>query len=108
MTKISTVSLGREFVQGSNLSFETFYDKCHSLSRRFIDFGKQYERNIYGKGHFNLPIATSRVCDKSEEVCVRSCARNRVDCEFLNYAFVITSRKDREDKGSMYDVIQGI
>ena len=31
-----------------------------------------------------------------------------VDCEFPNYHFVITSRKDREDKGSMPEVIQGI
>ena len=103
LTKISTVSLGREFVQGSDLSFETSYDKGHSW--------KQYEWNIYGKGLCNLPIATSRVCGKSEEVCVRSCARNRVlrvDCEFLNCDSVITSRKDREDKGSMHDVIQGI
>ena len=32
----------------------------------------------------------------------------RVDCEFWNYNFVITSEKDREDKGSMLEVIQGI
>ena len=129
--KISTVSLGRELVRvpvpmlwfgtssqnihkiikGSNLSFETSYDKGHNLSRRFIDFGKQYERNIYGKGLCDLSIATSRLCNKSEEVCLRSCTGNRVlsvDCEFPNYDFVITSGKDREDKESMPDVIQGI
>ena len=130
-TKISTVSLGRELVRvpvpmlwfgtsspnihkiikGSNLSFETSYDKGHDLSRRFIDFGKQYERNIYGKELCDLSIATSRLCKKSEEVCVRSCTGNRVlivDCGFPNCDFVITSRKDREDKGSMPEVIQGI
>ena len=32
----------------------------------------------------------------------------RVDCEFPNYDFVITSGKNREDKGSMPKVIQGI
>ena len=130
-TKISTVSLGRElvrvpvpmlwfvtssqnihkFVKGPSLSFETSYDKGHNLSRLFIDFRKQYERNIFGKGLCDLSIATSRLCNKSEEVCVRSCTGNRVlrfDCEFPNYDFAITSGKDREDKGSMPEVIQGI
>ena len=130
-TKISTVSLGRKLarvpvpmlwfgissqnihkiIKGSNLSLETSYDKGHNLSGRFIDFRKQYERNIYGKGLCDLYVATSRLCNKSEEVCVRSCTGNRVlrvDCEFPNYNFVITSGKDREDKGSMPEVIQGI
>ena len=130
-TKISTVSLARELVRvpvpmlwfgassqnihkiikSSNLSFETSYDKGHNLSRRFIDFGKQYERNIYGKGLCDLPIATSRLCNKSEEVCFRSGTGNRVlkvYCEFPNYDFVISSRKDREDKGSMPEIIQDI
>ena len=121
LTKISTVSLGRklvrvpvpilwfwdqlpEFLQiikGSDLSFETSDDKGHSLSRRFIDFRKQYERNIYRKGYCDLPIATSRLCNKSEEVCVRSCTRNRVlrvHCEFPNYDFVITKGKGSESK----------
>ena len=100
-----------KIIKGSNLSFEESYDKGHNLSRRFIDFRKQYERNIYGKGLCDLPIATSRLCNKSEEVCVRSCTRNRVfrvDYEFPNYDFVITSGKDREDKRSMPEVIQGI
>ena len=102
-TKISTVFLG----QGACTS----YDKGHNLSRRFMDFGKQYERNIYGKGLCDLPIATSRLCDKSEEVCVRSCTRNRVlriDCEFPNHDFVITCGKDREDKESIPAVTQRI
>ena len=41
---------------------------------------------------------------------VRSCTGNRVlrvDCEFPNYDFAITGGKDREDKGSMPEVIQG-
>ena len=90
-----------------NLSFETSYDKGHNLSQQFIDFGKQYEQNIYGKGLCDRPVATSMLFNKSEEVCVRSCTRNRVlrvDCEFPNYDFVITSGKDREDKGSMPEV----
>ena len=69
------------------------------------------KRNIHGKALCDLPIATSRLCDKSEKVCVRSCTRNRVlrvDCELLNYDFVITRGKDQEDKGSMPEVIQGI
>ena len=101
----------QKIIKGSNLSFGTSYDKGHNLSRRFIDFGKQYERNVYGKGLCDLSIATSRLCNKSEEVCVRSCTGNRVlrgDCEYPNYDFVITSGKDREDKGSMPEVIQGI
>ena len=56
--------------------------------------GKQYERNIYGKELCDLPIATSRLCNKPEEVCVRFYTRNivlRVDCEFPNYDFAITS-----------------
>ena len=100
-----------KIIEGSSLSFETSYDKGHNLSRRFIDFGKQYERNIYGKRLCDLPIATSRLCNKPEEVYVRSCTGNRVlrvDCEFPNYDFVITSGQDREDKGSMPEVIQGI
>ena len=43
--------------------------------------------------------------------CDRSCTRNRVisiDCWFPNYEFVITSGKDREDKKSRSDVMQGI
>ena len=59
----------------------------------------------------DLPIATSRLCNKSEEVCVRSCTRNRVlwvDCEFPNYDFVITKGKDSEDKRSMPEFIQSI
>ena len=130
-TKISTISLGRKLVRvpvpmpwlgtrsqnihkiikDSNLSFETSDDKGHNLSRRFIDFRKQYERNIYGKRLCDLPIATSRLCNKSEEVCVRSCTRNRVlwvDCEFPNYDFVITRGKDSEDKRSMPEFIQSI
>ena len=90
-TKIITVSLCRKLVQvpvsllwfatssqnihkiikGSSLSFETSDDKGHNLSRRFIDFGKRYEGNTYGKGLRDLPIATSRLCDKFEEVCVQ-------------------------------------
>ena len=100
-----------KIIEGSSLSFETSYDKGHNLSRRFIDFGKQYERNIYGKRLCDLPIATSRLCNKPEEVYVRSCTGNRVlrvDCEFPNYDLVITSGQDREDKGSMPEVIQGI
>ena len=90
-TKISTASLGRELVRvpvsmvwfgissqnihkiikGSNLSFETSYCKRHNLSRRLIDFGQQYEQNVYDKGLCDLPIATYRLCDKSEETCIR-------------------------------------
>ena len=84
-------------------------DKNHNLSPRFIDFGKQYERNIYGKALCDLLIATSRLYDKSEEVCVRSCTRNRVfmiDCEFPNYDFVITREENREDKRSVPEFIQ--
>ena len=129
--KLSTVSLGRKLVRvpvpmlwfgtsshnihkiikGSNLSSETSDDNSHNLSRRFLDFRKQYERNIYGQGLCDLPIATSRLCDISEEVCVRSCARNRVirvDSEFPCYDFVITKRKDSEDKRSMPEFLQSI
>ena len=129
-TKISTVSLGRilvrvpvpmlsfgtssqnihKIIKSTNLSFETSDDKRHKLSRRFIDLGKQNERNIYDKGLCDLPIATTRLCDKSEEMCVRS-TRNRVpkiDCEFPNYDFIITTGKDREGKGSMPELIQSI
>ena len=129
-TKLSTVSLGRKLVRvpvpmlwpgtsshniqkiikDSNLKFETS-DNGHNLSRRFIDFRKQYEQNIYGKGPFGFPIATSRVCDISEEVCVISCTRNiviRVDSEFPHYDFIITKRKDSEDKRSMPEFLQGI
>ena len=127
-TKLSTVSLGRKLVRvpvpmlwfgtsshniqkiikDSNLSFETSDDNGHNLSRRFIDFRKQYERNIYDKGLCDLPIATSRVFDISEEMCVRSCTRNRVirvDSEFPHYEFVITKRKDSEDKRSMSEFL---
>ena len=45
------------------------HNKGHNLSRRFIDFGKQHEQNISGKGLCDLPIATSRLCDKSKDVC---------------------------------------
>ena len=58
-----------KIIKGSNLSFETSDDKGHNLSRRFNDFGKQHEQNISGKGLCDLPIATSRLCDKSEDVC---------------------------------------
>ena len=124
-TKIITVSLGRKLVRvpvpmlwfgtssqnihkiikGPNLSFETSDDKGHNLFRRFIDFKKECERLC------DLPISTSRLCDKSEETCVRSCTRNRVlrvDCEFPNYDFVITRGKDKEDNGSMPDLLQSI
>ena len=80
------------------LGFETSDDKRHNLSRQFIDFGKQYEQNIYSNGLCDLPVATSRFCGKSEEVHVRSCTRNRVlrvDCKFPNYDFVIVRGKDR-------------
>ena len=40
-----------EISKGSNSSFETSYDKSHNLSWRFINFGQQYEGNIYHKGH---------------------------------------------------------
>ena len=75
-------------VKVSNLSFETSYDKSHKLSRRFIDFRQQYKQNIYGKGLCDLPIATSRLYDKSAEACVKSCSRDRVlrvAFEFSNY-----------------------
>ena len=124
-TKIITVSLGRKLVRvpvpmlwfgtssqnihkiikGPNFSFETSDDKGHNLSRRLIDFKKECERLC------DLPISTSRLCDKSEETCVRSCTRNRVlraDCEFPNYDFVITRGKDKEDNGSMSDLLQSI
>ena len=97
-TKISTVSWVRKLervpvtmlwfgvssqnihkiIKGCNLSFETSDGKGHNLSRRFIDFRKHYEQNIYGKGLCDLPIATSTLCDKSEKVCLRSCTKNRV------------------------------
>ena len=64
---------------------------------------------IHEKGLCDLPIATSRVFDISEEeVCVRSCTRNRVirvDSEFPHYEFVITKRKDSEDKRSMSEFL---
>ena len=50
-------------------------------------------------------------CDKSEEVCDRSCVRNRVlrvDYEFPNYNYVITRGKNRENKGSISEFIQSI
>ena len=98
-TKISTVSSGRELVRvpvpmlwfgtssqniqkifkSSNLSSEMAYDKGHNLSRRFIDFGKQCEQHIYGKGLCDLPIATSKLCNKFEE-CVLDPA---LEIEFL-------------------------
>ena len=129
-TKISTVSLSRKLVRvpvpmlwfgtssqnihkiikGSNLSFETSDDEGHNLSRRFVDFRKQYERNVYGKGPCDLPFATSRLCNNSEEVRVRSCTRNRVlrvDCEFPNYDFVIAKEKS-EDTRSIPEFIQSI
>ena len=99
-----------KIIEGSNLSFETSDDTGHNLSQRFIDFRKQYEQNIYSKGLYDLPIATSRLCDKSE-VCVGSCNRNRVlraDCEFPNHDLVITRGKDSEDKGSMPEFLQSI
>ena len=49
----------------------------------------------------DLSIETSRLCNKSEEVCVRSCTRHRVlwvDCEVPNYDFLITKGKDSENK----------
>ena len=130
-TKLSTVSLGRKLVRvpvpmlwfgtsshniqknikDSSLSFETSDDNSHNSSQRFIDFRKKYERNIYGKGLCHLPIATSRVCDISEEACVRSCTRNRVlrvDSEFPHYEFVITKRKVSEDKKSMPEFLRSI
>ena len=129
--KSSTVSLGREvtrvsvpmlwfwtspqnihkIIKGFNLRFKTSYDNSHNLSRQFIDFRKLHQLNIYGKGLCDLPIAASRICDKSEEVCVRSCTRNkvlRVDSGFPIYDFVFTSGKDMEDKGSMPEDTQGI
>ena len=42
---------------------------------------------------------------------IRSLRRNRVlriDCEFLNYDFVIAKGKDRGEKGSVPEVIQAI
>ena len=42
------------------------------------------------------------VLDPAQEIVLRG------DCEYPNYDFVITSGKDREDKGSMPEVIQGI
>ena len=59
----------------------------------------------------DLPIATSRLCDKSQEVFVRSCARNsvhRANCEFPIYEFVITRGKNSEDKGSTLEFIKSI
>ena len=50
-------------------------------------------------------------CVKSEEVCDKSCARNRVfrvDYEFPNYNYVITRGKNRENKGSISEFIQSI
>ena len=99
-----------KIIKGSNLSYQTSYDKSHNLSRRFIYFGQQYERNIYGKGFCHLPIATSRLCDKSKKYVLD----NAEEIEFLGLIVnfqtmtVITSGKDREDKGSMPMVIQGI
>ena len=43
-----------KIIKSSNLSFEMSDDTGHNLSRRFIDFRKQYEQNIYGKGIFLL------------------------------------------------------
>ena len=93
-TKISTVSFGRKLVRvpvpmfwfgtssqnihkiikGFNLSFETSDEKAHNLSRRFIDFGKQYERSIYGKGlcvlqHLGFVINLKKcVLDPTQEI----------------------------------------
>ena len=62
-------------------------------------------------GLYDLPIGTFRLCDISENICVRSYIRNRVlgiDCEFSNYEFVITNEKDTEVKGSVSKVVQVI
>ena len=50
-------------IKGSNVSFERSDDKCHNLCQRFIDFGKHYERNIYGKRLCDIATATARLCD---------------------------------------------
>ena len=39
----------------------------YNLSQRKIDLWQQYELNIYGKGLCDLPLATSKICDKSQE-----------------------------------------
>ena len=66
-----------KIIKGYNVSFETSYCKSHNLPGRLTDFGQQYEQNIYGKGLCDLPTATYRLCDKSEETCVRPCTSNR-------------------------------
>ena len=35
-------------IKGSSISSETSVDKGHNLSKRFVDFGKQYKQNFYG------------------------------------------------------------
>ena len=55
-----------KLIKGSNLSFETPYDNSHKLFRRFIGFGQQYERNIYGKRLWDFPNVTSRFCDNPD------------------------------------------
>ena len=90
-----------KIIKGLCLTFETSDGKGHNLSPQFIDFGKQYEQNSCGKGLCDLPVATSKLCNKSKERCVRSCTTNRVlrvDCKFQNYDFFITRGKDRENK----------
>ena len=63
------------------------------------------------QGLCDLPIATPRLYEESEEVWIRSCTRNRVfmvDCEFPNYDFVITREKNTEDKRSVPEFIQNL
>ena len=70
--------------------------------------GKVWTKYLW-QGTLWSSYCNSRLCDKSEEVCVRSCTRNgvlRVDWEFPNYDFVITREKDSEDKGSVPEFVQ--
>ena len=55
---------------------------------------------MFRKAH----IATSTLCDKSEEMCVGSRTRNRIVKADCDYDFVNTSGKDRKDKESMHKI----
>ena len=97
-----------KIIKGADCTTEKTEHKSNHLSRRPAHYGRLEGGTDSGKGHSYIPSATSRVCVKSEEMCLNSHSRDsvfRTDCELEGVDFIIDSRKDRKDFKSLQEPI---
>ena len=129
LTQKSTLSMFREIVRislplfwlracpedfhknskSTNISIEKAKYNSHNLLRRYACTGQDSTGDHASQGHNNLPVTTSRFCNKPKEVSLRSMPGDRIfrdDNKFEQSVNISTSTKTSKDKGLLYGDLQ--